>query len=116
MHSDSRRGAQRESTPSVVLGPTKSVDGWVVFVTNLHQDAQEDDVFDKFSEYGRVLQVKMNQDRQTCKGKGYALVQFEEQSAALESLQLHGTQLFGQPIFVNWAFVNPTVPSDEPYL
>jgi RNA-binding protein 8A len=98
-----------EINNSLRYGPLKSVEGWVVFVTGLNEEAQEDDITDTFSEHGNVKLVKMNFDRKTGLGKGYAFVEFGKQSEAQDAINnLHGTYYLGKIIGVHWAFVKPT--------
>jgi RNA-binding protein 8A len=98
-----------DETEPLRYGPLKSVEGWVVLVTGLNDEAQEDDINDSFSEHGNVKLVKMNFDRKTGKGKGYALVEYEKQSEAQDAINtLHGTDYLGKIIGVHWAFVKPT--------
>lgn len=90
-------------------GPLKSVEGWVLFVTGVHEEAQEDDLMDAFAEYGTVNKVQINVDRQTGLAKGYALIELKTQSEAQDAInKLHGAELLGKKIGVHWAFVKPT--------
>jgi RNA-binding protein 8A len=98
-----------ETSKSLRYGPLKSVEGWVVFVTGLNEEAHEDDITDTFSEHGSVKLVKMNFDRKTGHGKGYAFVEYGKQSEAQDAINnLHGTNYLGKIIGVHWAFVKPT--------
>ena len=104
-----RREVDDDERSPLPYGPVKSVEGWVVFVTGVHEEASEDDVSDAFADCGNVKLVKMNSDRKTGNSKGYALVEFEKQSEAQDAINmLHGTEMLGKTIGVHWAFVKPT--------
>jgi len=81
-----------------------------IYVGNLPWSSTEEDVRAAFEAYGEVHSVKLIEDRETGRPRGFGFVEMEDQGA-LEAIEnLDGTDMGGRNLKVNEARPRPERP------
>lgn len=81
-----------------------------IYVGNLPFSATEDEVRGLFERHGKVESVKMINDRETGRPRGFGFVEMAAGEAQNAIQQLNGFQMGGRPLRVNEAQERPARP------
>ena len=84
-----------------------------IYVGNLPWSATEDEVRDLFAEHGNVLNVKLVNDRDTGRARGFGFVEMEDADADRAIEALNNSTLGGRTLRVNEA--KPRAPRQNRY-
>lgn len=71
-----------------------------IFVCQIHPKCDERDIFEFFSNVGKVIDIQLIRDNRTFKSKGLCYVEFEDKSSVAHALSLSGQSLGGFPVSV----------------
>lgn len=81
-----------------------------LFVGSLSWNATEDDILQTFSEYGKVLNVKLLKDYDG-RSRGRAYVKFADAAGAEAGCAMNGQEHMGRQLIVNYSADKPSGPS-----
>ena len=82
-----------------------AVEGYIIFVAGINEEAQEDDIMDKFADFGEIKNLHLNLDRRTGFVKGYAALEYTKLSEAQEAVKEgNGCTFMEQKLTVDFAF------------
>eukprot|EP01080_Neovahlkampfia_damariscottae_P002648 gene2648-3845_t len=85
--------------------PIKSVEGWIILVRNIHEEANEEDIFDIFSDFGEILNLNLNLDHESGHAKGYAFIEYKtKEEGEIAIKEMNSKEYREQELKVSWTF------------
>lgn len=83
-----------------------AIEGWAIFVRGLHEEMTEDDLHDRFADFGTIKDLRMPLDHRTGYVKGYAIIEFSAYQEARNAIdKMHQETLMDSIISCSFAFV-----------
>ena len=96
--------------------PARSVDGWVLFLSNLPRETSEEDVQDLFVGYADLKVVKFPLDARECRCLGHAMIEIQSYDQCIAAIKAIDGQPYGPAgnrLSLSFAFVNPPAGKKE---
>lgn len=62
---DRRSNLDNDTRTAENAAAVRSIEGWIIIATNVHEEASEEDIQDMFGEFGEIKNLHMNLDRRT---------------------------------------------------
>ncbi|PNT77661.1 polyadenylate-binding protein 7 isoform X2 [Brachypodium distachyon] len=98
--------ASEEAPPAAAAGTNATVPA--LYVGDLHEDAQEEHLFDAFSKVGAVTSVRVCRDTATSSSLRYGYVNYFSQADAMTALEkMNHSLILDKPIRVMWSNRDP---------
>lgn len=97
-----RGGSDRRSrmTSEELSQIERERDQRTVFAAQIHPKNEEREIFEFFSDVGKVVDIQLIRDTRTLKSKGLAYIEFEDRRSVPHALALSGRNLNGYPVLV----------------
>ncbi|CEL95364.1 unnamed protein product [Vitrella brassicaformis CCMP3155] len=87
------------------FGPARSIEGWIVIVTGLMEECQEEDLHEHFDQFGDIKNLHLNLDRRSGFVKGYCFIEYEKYQEAKAAIDaMNGKEILEKQVHVDWAF------------
>ncbi|KAG2386253.1 hypothetical protein C9374_002699 [Naegleria lovaniensis] len=105
-HKLASSSSHHDQASSSATQPIESVQGFVIFLSNIDINTEEDTLKDVLSDYGRVISLHYELSRRTGYPIGYALVKYETREEAQQAIHaLNEKHKFGNKIVrADWCF------------